>query len=151
MAFAPNRFNFDSICATLAGLKDLQDDNMEEEKKQESPFEDLFEKVEQHVETRLKFYSLTATEKISNLSAAFAGAMVIILFVLIILFFLSIGFAIWIGDLIHHRAGGFAIAALLFVPIGIAAYQWIRPFVRDRIIQTFLDEDDNDTEKQDKS
>lgn len=114
---------------------------MSDDKNQDPPFEQLLNKVLQHLETRWEYLSLNITEKTSGIASAFAGAIVIFLFALIILFFFSIGFALWLGGYLHNSAAGFAVAGLIFVPIGIVTYRWIRPFVRDKIIQTFLEDD----------
>jgi len=114
---------------------------MSEDQSQNPSFEQLLHKVLQHLETRWEYISLNITEKMSGIASAFAGALVIFLFTLIVLFFFSIGFALWLGGYLHNAAAGFAVAGLIFVPIGIGTYYWIRPFVRDKIIQTFLEDD----------
>lgn len=118
---------------------------MSQEPNQDSAFERLLEKGLQHLETRWEYYSLVATEKISGAAAAFAGMLIIIAFALMILFFLSIGFAIWLGDYLDNRAGGFALAGLIFVPVAFGAYYFIPPLVRSKIIHNMLqDENTND-------
>ena len=120
---------------------------MATEPNQDSALERLLEKTLQHAETRWEYFSLTATEKISGAAAAFAGGLIVSIFALIVLFFLSIGFAIWLGDYLGNRAGGFALAGLLFVPFAIAAYVWLPPFVRSKIIQSMLQDEDIQNEK----
>ena len=117
---------------------------MSEQTNHESSFERLLEKVLRHLETRWEFFSLTATEKISGAAAMLSSILIIALFALIILFFVSIGFAIWLGDYIGNRAGGFALAGLIFVPFAVAAYIWVPPFVRSKIIQNILEDDDTE-------
>lgn len=111
---------------------------MTQEPNQESAFERLLDKGLQHLETRWEFYSLTATEKISAAAAAFTGMLIIMMFALMILLFLSFGFAIWLGDYIDNRAGGFVLAGLIFVPVAIGAYRLIPPIIRSRIIYNML-------------
>ncbi len=119
---------------------------MAQESNPESAFERLLDKGLQHLETRWEYYSLTATEKISGAAAALVGMLIVMVFALVILFFLSIGFAIWLGDYLDNRAGGFALAALIFVPIAIGAYIVVPPVVRSRIINNMLqDETTEDT------
>ena len=108
----------------------------------ESSFERLLEKTLQHLETRWEFFSLTATEKVSEAAAMFSAFLIICVFALIILFFFSIGFAIWLGDYMGNRAAGFALAGFAFIPIAIVAYIWIPPFVRSKIIQNIIEDDD---------
>ncbi len=106
----------------------------------------LFEQVTRHVETRWTLFTLNFTEKLSVAMADLAGAITLFVFAILLLFFLSMGFAWWLGDFIDNRAGGFALAGLVYVPIAAVVFRWIRPFVRDRVIQAILDEEEK-TEK----
>ncbi len=120
---------------------------MAEETKDEQVLHRLFEQIQQHVETRLEYFSLNSTEKLSGLAANLAGAFTIFVFAVLVLFFFSMGFGWWLGDFIGSRAGGFALAGLVFVPIGYLFFHWIRPFVRRKIIQSILHDDaENPTE-----
>jgi ABC-type phosphate transport system permease subunit len=119
---------------------------MSTEPNQDSAFERLLEKTLQHAETRWEYLSLTATEKISGAAAAFTGALIISTFALIVLFFCSIGFAIWLGDWLGNRAGGFALAGLIFIPLAAGAYYFVPPFVRAKIIQSMLQNEDTENE-----
>lgn len=105
-------------------------------------FERLLEKVLKHLETRWEYYSLTTTEKISGAAAMLSGIAIIFVFSLIILFFFSIGLAVWLGDAIGSRAGGFMLAGLIFAPVAIVAYFKVPPFVRTKVIQNILEDDD---------
>jgi len=119
---------------------------MSKEPNQDSAFEQLLEKSLQHLETRWEYYSLVATEKISGAAAAFVAMLIIIAFALMILFFLSIGFAVWLGDYLGNRAGGFALAGLIFVPVAYGAYHFVPPIVRSRIIQNMLQDETTENE-----
>lgn len=115
---------------------------MTEEQYEEQLLNRLFEQVSQHLETRWEYFTLTTTEKSSGIAANIAGGLVLAVFALLVLFFFTFGFAWWIGDLIGHRAGGFALTGLIFIPIAGLAFWWIRPFVRSKIIEIALDEND---------
>ena len=117
---------------------------MAEQTDTEQLLQRLLEQVSQHIETRWDYFSLTLTEKLSGLASEIAGAFTLFVFALLVLFFFSMGFAWWLGDFIGNRAGGFALAGLIFVPIGFFVYRWIRPFVRNKFIQTVLDEMDEE-------
>lgn len=114
---------------------------MAEETNDEQLLHRLFEQVSQHIETRWAYFSLTATEKASALAANIAGALTVFVFAVLVLFFFTFGFAWWVGDFIGHRAGGFALTGLIFIPIAAITFRWIRPFVRTKIIQAILHED----------
>jgi len=107
----------------------------------------LYEQVNQHIETRWAYFSLTATEKFSGIAANMAQVLTVMIFTLIMLFFFSLGFAWWLGDLIGHRAGGFALAGLIFLPIAFFVYRWIGPFVRDKVIESILQDEVSETPK----
>ncbi len=114
---------------------------MAEETDPEQLLHRLFEQVNQHIETRWAYFTLTSTEKMSGIAANLAGVFTVFVFALLVLFFFSMGFAWWLGDFIGNRAGGFALTGLVFVPIAILIFRWIRPFVRDKVLQTVLQEE----------
>ena len=117
---------------------------MAEETSTEQVLRRLFEQVSQHIETRWAYFTVTSTEKLSRIASDLIGAFTLFVFALLVLFFFSLGFAWWLGDIIEHRAGGFALAGLIFIPIGYFINRWIRPLVRDRVIQSFLDEEETE-------
>lgn len=119
---------------------------MSDESNSGPAIERLLEKSLQHLETRWEYFSLTVTEKISGAAAALTGVLIIVVFALIVLFFFSIGFAVWLGDYLGDRAGGFALAGLVFVPIAIGAYLWVPSLVRSKVINSILEDEDTDNE-----
>lgn len=107
----------------------------------------LFDQVNQHIETRWAYFSLTATEKFSGIAANLVQVLTLMIFTLIMLFFFSMGFAWWLGDLIGHRAGGFALSGLVFLPIAFFVYRWIGPFVRDKVLESVLHDETEENPK----
>jgi len=118
---------------------------MAEETDPEQLLHRLYEQVNQHLETRWEYLTLTMTEKISGLTAELAGLFTLFVFGVLMLFFFCMGFAWWLGDLIGNRAGGFALAGLIFVPIAFFVYRGIRPFVRNKFLQSVLNELEEET------
>ena len=114
---------------------------MAEEPNSEQLLHRLYAQINEHIETRWAYFTLTSTEKLSVFASDLAGALTLAVFGLLVLFFFSMGFAWWLGDFIGNRAGGFALAGLIFIPIAWGAYRWIRPVVRDKIIQSVLPEE----------
>lgn len=119
---------------------------MPEEKEPEQLVQRLYEQISTHLETRWAYFSLVSTEKLSVVAARLAGMLTLAVFGLLVLFFFSLGFAWWLGDCIGHRAGGFALAGLVFVPIAYGVFRWIGPFVQDQILDTLMDEPENTEE-----
>ena len=62
---------------------------------------------------------------------------------LFFLFFASLAFGWWLGDLVNSRAGGFLIAAALFLVILLVIVlrgkKTILPMLRDIIVRKFYD------------
>ena len=114
---------------------------MSEEINDEQVLHRLFDQISQHLETRWAYFSVTATEKASGLAANIAGALVVFVFAVLVLFFFTMGFAWWLGDYMGNRAGGFALTGLIFIPLAIVLFRWIRPFVRTKVIQSILHEE----------
>lgn len=113
---------------------------MAEETDSEQLLHKLYEQVNEYLEIRWALFMLNATEKMSGMASGLAGALTLVVFGLLVLFFFSMGFAWWLGDFIGNRAGGFALAGLVFIPIGYVVYRWIGPFVRDKVIETAFHE-----------
>lgn len=121
---------------------------MAEETDSEQLLHKLYEQINEHLETRWAYFSLSSTEKMSGLAANLAGTLSIVVFALLVLFFFSMGFAWWLGDFLGNRAGGFALAGLIFIPIAWGVNRWIRPFVREMIIQSVLHEEPSENPDQ---
>ena len=115
---------------------------MAEETNDEQVLDRLFEQISEHLETRWAYFSLTATERLSGIAADIAGAVTVFVLALFVLLFFSMGLAWWLGNFIGSRAGGFALTGLIFVPIAAMYYHWIRAFVRRKVIQYTLPEDE---------
>ena len=113
---------------------------MAEETDSEQLLHKLYEQVNEHLETRWTYFTLSATEKMAKAASGMASALTIVVFALLVLFFFSMGFAWWLGDFIGNRAGGFALAGLVFIPIAYLVYRWIGPFVQEKVIESALHE-----------
>lgn len=110
--------------------------------------ERLVEQAAKHLDTRWQYYSIVATEKISEGVSTAVRVVAVAVFVLMIFFFFSMGFAFWLGERLGSIAGGFALAGLVFVPGAIASYVFIKPIVRAKILESFLQHDDDTQNKE---
>lgn len=108
----------------------------------------LVEQITQHIETQREYLSLTVTEKIATALGAVTGILAMCIIGLVALSYFGVAFAFWLSELLNSRAGGFAVAGLLFIPIAIAAYYLLNPFVREKIIQIMLEDDTTENQNQ---
>jgi len=111
---------------------------MSTETNEKTNSERLFDQIVQHLDTRWEYLSILTAEKSAELLSSVVRALVVAVLILQILFFFSIGFAFWLGELIGSTAGGFLLAGLTFVPFALVAYLVLKPIVRSKIIEAFL-------------
>lgn len=104
--------------------------------------EQLTDQLLDHLETRWEYATLTFAEKMSALLSNLAGMIVALAFALMVLMLLCVALALWLGDLIGNKAGGFALSSLILIPIGGLAFYVIRPLFREKIIQNMLSDED---------
>ncbi len=104
--------------------------------------EQLTDQLLDHLETRWEYATLTFAEKMSALLSNLAGMIVALAFALMVLMLLCVALALWLGDLIGNKAGGFALSSLILIPIGALAFYVIRPVFREKIIQNMLSDED---------
>ncbi len=98
-----------------------------------SKAENLTHHLTDLVDTYYKLGLIKVTEKATNIvSTAMAGVTTLLLFI-ITLFFLGMGLAWWLGDLVNSRAGGFFIVAAIFIIIMVVLVA-----VRKKIVFPFL-------------
>ncbi|MEI6409234.1 MAG: hypothetical protein WCR52_07630 [Bacteroidota bacterium] len=115
---------------------------------EKSHAERLVEQSAKHLDTRWQYYSIIATERISEGVSSAVRVVAVAVSLLMIFFFFSMGFAFWLGERIGSVAGGFALAGLLFVPGAVLSYMFVKPFVRTKILESFLQHDDTTQNKE---
>jgi len=91
--------------------------------------------IQEYIELQLDIIKLNVAESISRLLITIARTAVIIFFSSIILLFLSIAAALWIGDILGSAAAGFLIIAgfdlmLLLIFILFRKYLIEKPLIR---------------------
>jgi hypothetical protein len=107
-----------------------------------SPIETLFAKAEDYGKTTIELFKLNAIDKsadvVSSLVSRLAILMVVALFILII----SIGMALWIGELLGKSYYGFFVIGGFYALIAILLYtfrhQWLKYPVNNSIIAQML-------------
>ncbi|HEX9979814.1 MAG TPA: hypothetical protein VGB50_04525 [Flavobacterium sp.] len=93
---------------------------MEEEEK--SFTDRLHEKVEQYAKTTIELYKLKATNTLAGVFAAVATGLVLWILFLLILLFLSIGLAFYLGHLLGEYHHGFFIVGGFYILIMVVIY-----------------------------
>jgi hypothetical protein len=104
--------------------------------------EPLFERVQEYSETSCKLFKLKALDKTAGIvsRSVSRGVVILVLFMLVVV--LSIGIALWLGDLLGKSYYGFFYVAGFYGLIALVLYffmhNWIRDTVRNSIISQML-------------
>ena len=81
--------------------------------------ESLFEKSEAYAKTNLDLFKLKAIDKSADLVSTVLSKLVFYIVVLLIIFSLNTGLAIWIGELLGKLYYGFFIVAAFYVLVAL--------------------------------
>jgi hypothetical protein len=101
--------------------------------------------IQEYLELNLEIIKLTVAESISRFFSTLIKVVMVIFFASIILLFLSIAAAFWLGDMLNSPVAGFLIIAgfnllLLLIFILTARYSIDKPVIRS-VISLFFPKD----------
>jgi hypothetical protein len=104
---------------------------------------DLADHVEDLANTFYKLTVVNITQKATNAASNLLLVLSVAILGFIVIVFLGVALALWLGDLIESRAGGFLITAAFFgVVLGIIASirkKIVFPYIRNLIIRKIYD------------
>ncbi|CAM4096468.1 hypothetical protein FLAN108750_10025 [Flavobacterium antarcticum] len=106
----------------------------------------LFEKVESYTKTSLELYRLKAIDKITDVFATIASGMIIALIIALFFILISVGLALYLGEVLGKTYYGFfalgGFYALVAIIIAMNRRAWLESKLNDFIInQTFKKKD----------
>lgn len=111
----------------------------------ESPsvkLESLFESVEGYTKTTFELTKLKALEHIARIAAVGLSRMVVVLWLSLFGLLLSVGIALWLGDVLGKVYFGFFIVAAFYLVSGlllhIFLHKWISARVSHFILSPFI-------------
>ena len=104
--------------------------------------ESLVERAFDYGKISAELAKLKAVDKTSSIVSSASTQVVIYFFVLSFLLFLSLGSALWIGELLGKNYYGFLVIAAVYGLIGIIIrifmYRWIKNCMRNSLIKRLL-------------
>lgn len=107
-------------------------------------FDELFENLKEYLQTKLDIFSLTFSEKLSNILSTLILKSFFLIFFSIGLFFGSIALALYIGQLTNNTMLGFLIVGGGFMAIAMCflfvSEQWLRKIFFKIFINQFYQE-----------
>lgn len=105
--------------------------------------EELFYKLKDYGETSLNLLKLKAINKVLGFSSSLITLVFSLVFVFLILIFVSIGLALLVGEWLGHAYWGFFIMGLFYLIIWFILFLGKKKFfdqpVRDKLIKELID------------
>jgi hypothetical protein len=105
--------------------------------------ESLFERATEYGQTTLELTKLQALDKTSDVVSSFVPRYVAVLLIATFILFLSLGSALWLGEILGKVYLGFFVVAAIFATIWIVVHfflhKWLKSLVRNYFIKKALD------------
>ena len=107
----------------------------------------LFEKVESYTKTTVELYRLKAIDKVTDVFATIASSLIIAVIIALFFILLSIGLALYLGELLGKSYYGFfalgGLYALIAIVMTMNRRAWIEIKLNDFLINQIFKEKDN--------
>jgi hypothetical protein len=103
-----------------------------------TPIETLFERAEAYGKTSLNLLKLKAIDKSSELISTVISWLIVIIVAALFFIILSIGIALWLGEILGKTYYGFFIVAGIYGILGVIFIQWVKKYVNNSIISKML-------------
>jgi hypothetical protein len=117
----------------------FQQDNMESNTEM---IESLFEKTVDYGKTSFQLLKLKTLSKTSDITSTYLARLVVLIFAFSFMLFMSLGLAIWIGEIFGKSFYGFFVVGVCYGLIGIFIHfflhKWLKKILDDYIIQQVL-------------
>lgn len=102
-----------------------------------SKIEQIYERVEQYVLTSVELYKLKALQKVAEVATSLITSFLLAIFGLLFLLFVSIGLAVYLGEVMGRIHYGFMIVAGIYLLFSIIVYILRAQVLKDKV-NTFI-------------
>ncbi|HBB91919.1 MAG TPA: hypothetical protein DC042_09420 [Bacteroidales bacterium] len=108
----------------------------------ESFIESLFEKIQAYIKTTIELTKLKLLEKVTGTASSVVATVSVVLVFALFFFVLTIGIALYLGELLGKSYYGFFIVSGFYLVLGILfhffLHKWIKKPISDLIIKKTL-------------
>lgn len=98
-----------------------------------SKIEQIYERVEQYVLTTVELYKLKTLQKLAETATSIVTSLIMAIFGLLFLLFVSIGLAIYLGEITGRMYYGFLIVAGIYLLFAVVLYSIRTTFLKDKV------------------
>ena len=99
----------------------------------EKPIETLLEQTIEYTERSLKIAKLKALDKTSDVISSFIPHSIVIGLFIGLLLFLSLGIAIWLGEMMGNNSYGFLVVAAFYGILGFIVHFFLHDKLKKKI------------------
>lgn len=105
--------------------------------------EELFYKLKEYGDTRLDLFKLKSINKASGFFSSVIMGLILVVILLLVLTFISVGAALLIGSLLGNACYGFFIVALIYLIIGLILFSGrekiLKAPISNKLIKQLMD------------
>ena len=98
-----------------------------------SKIEQIYERVEQYVLTTVELYKLKTLQKLAETATSIITSLIMAIFGVLFLLFVSIGLAVYLGEVMQGMYYGFLIVAGIYLVLAIILYSLRANFLKDKV------------------
>jgi len=102
--------------------------------------ESLFERVEDFGKTSFELYKLKTISKTTEVVSTFVSRGSVVIVLSMFLIFVSIGLALWIGDLFGKPYLGFFCVAAFYIVLGGVLYYFLHQYIKKQVSNSIISE-----------
>ena len=99
---------------------------------------DLLGNAEEYTRTSIELLKLKTLDVTSDFASLLVSRLIVFIFLLIFIFMLTVGIALWLGDLLGKASYGFFIVAAFYGLIGVILYFPLGGFIKRRISDVII-------------
>lgn len=107
-----------------------------------TPIATLFERAEDYTKTSIKLLKLNAVDKSAEIVSSLFSLLVVSMTVVLSIIILSVGVALWLGELLGYTYYGFFIIGAFYMLVAISLRifreQWLKYPVSNSIIKQMM-------------
>jgi hypothetical protein len=102
--------------------------------------ESIIEQTEQYVKTSIDLYTLKMTDKIATVISSLVSKLAVGMLAIIVLFMLTMGFSLWIGNLLGNDYMGFLIIGALCALLTWIVYRKRNSLIKKPLMDTIINQ-----------
>lgn len=102
--------------------------------------EPLFDRAEDYAKTSFELYKLKTISKTAEVVSTFVSRGAVLIVLSMFLVFVSIGLALWLGDLLGKTYLGFFCVAAFYIVLGGVLFYFLHQYIKRQVSNSIISE-----------